>query len=163
MANISCMMDPRINITEPSKDCLDSWSKKFMLKTIHIGANKMTSNATTIEFYDTVIDGVREYHTTVLKDTEIDKRKIAPPPKVRLNKDNIRIPQNALLITFRKDTQNKGNPYNILHNQHCGKLYSIMHGEIQKFGKELNGVFIRTLSETSDIVNNIALKEIEGH
>ena len=42
MANISGMMDPRINITEPSKDCLDSWSKKFMLKTIHTGANKMT-------------------------------------------------------------------------------------------------------------------------
>ena len=25
-------MDPCINITEPSKDCLDSWLKKFMLK-----------------------------------------------------------------------------------------------------------------------------------
>ena len=47
-------MDPCINITEPSKDCLDSWLKKFMLKTIHTGANRMTSNATTIEFYDTV-------------------------------------------------------------------------------------------------------------
>ena len=69
------------------------------------------------------MDGVREYHTTVLKDIEIDKRKIAPPPKVRLKKDNISIPQNALLNTFRKDTQNKGNLYHILHNQHCGKLY----------------------------------------
>ena len=65
MANIDSMMDPRINITEPSKDCLDSSSKKFTLKTIHTRANKMTSNATTIEFYDTVMDGVREYHTTV--------------------------------------------------------------------------------------------------
>ena len=64
---------------------------------------------------------------------------------------------------FRNDTQNKGNPYNILHNQHCGKLYSINHGGIQKFGKELTAVFIRTLSETSNTVNiPWALKEIEG-
>ena len=66
----------------------------------------MTSNATTTtEFYETVMDGVREYHTTVLKDIKIDKRKISPPPKVRLNKDNISVPQNILLNTFTKDTQ----------------------------------------------------------
>ena len=55
LANIGSMMDPHTNITEPSKGCLDS---KFMLKTIHTGANKITSNATTIEFCDTVLDGV---------------------------------------------------------------------------------------------------------
>ena len=102
----------------------------------------------------------------VLKDIEIYKRNNIPLQKVRLNKDNISIPQNALLNTFRKDTQNKGNPYNILHNQHCGKLHSIMHDRIQKLGKELNGVFIRTLSEMSNIVNVLghwtALNEIEG-
>ena len=38
-----------------------------------------------------------------------------------------------------------------------------MHDSIQKFGKKLNCVFIRTLSETSNIVNvPWALKEIEG-
>ena len=107
MANISSMLDPCITLIEPSKDCSDSWPEKFMLKTIHTGANKMTSNATTIEFYDTVRDGVKKYHTTVLKAIEIDKRKIPPPPKVRLNKDNICVLQNALLNKFRKD-----NPYN---------------------------------------------------
>ena len=71
MANIGSIMDPHINITEPSKDCLDSWSKKFTLRTIYTGANKMTSNAATIEFYDTVMDGVRE--TTDLKDIGISK------------------------------------------------------------------------------------------
>ena len=89
----------------------------------------MTSNAATIEFYDTIMDGVRE--TTDLKDIGISKRKIVPPPKVRLNKDNISIPQNALLNTFRMDSQNKGSPYNILQHQHCGKPYSIMHDGIQ--------------------------------
>ena len=102
MANISS-----ITLIEPSKDCSDSWPETFMLKAIHTGANKMTSNATTIEFYDTVRDGVKKYHTAVLKAIEIDKRKIPLPPKVRLNKDNICVPQNALLNKFRKD-----NPYN---------------------------------------------------
>ena len=50
-----------------------------MAETIQTVANKMTSNATTIEIYDTVIDGVREYYIKVLKLTEINKRKIAPP------------------------------------------------------------------------------------
>ena len=37
-----------------------------------------------------------------------------------------------------------------------------MHDGIQNFGKELNGVFSITLSETSNIVNKTwALKEIE--
>ena len=51
----------------------------------------MTSNTTTIAFYDTVMSGVRKHHATVLKDIEINKRKIARPPKVKLNKDNISI------------------------------------------------------------------------
>ena len=50
-----------------------------MAETIQTGANKMTSNATTIEIYDTVMDGVREYHIKVLKLIEINKRKIASP------------------------------------------------------------------------------------
>ena len=50
-----------------------------MAETIQTGANKMTSNATTIEIYDTVMDGVRENHIKVLKLIEINKRKIAPP------------------------------------------------------------------------------------
>ena len=54
MTNIDSIMDPCINITEPSKDCLDSWLKTFMFKTIHTGTNRMTSKSTTIEFYDTV-------------------------------------------------------------------------------------------------------------
>ena len=148
MANIGSIMDLCINIIEP-KDCLESWSKKFMLKTIHTEVNNMTSNTATIKFHDTVMDGVRESHTTILKDIKIYKRRIASPPNVRLNKDNITVPQNTLLNTFRNDTQNKCYPYNILQHQHCGKLSWIMQDEIQIFGTEFNGVFIRTLSETS--------------
>ena len=58
------------------------------------------------------MDGVREYHTTVLKDIEIVNKTIALPPKVRLSKDDINI-LNAQLNTFTNDTHNH-NPLNIL-------------------------------------------------
>ena len=90
-----------------------------------------------------------------------EKLQIALPPKVRLKKDNISVPQ--FRKTFRKDAQNKGKPYNILQHQHYKKLHLIMYDIIQKFGKKFEGVFIRTLSETSNIVNvPWALKEVEG-
>ena len=41
--------------------------------------------------YDTVIEGVCEYHSTVLAGVEINNQKIAPPSKVVLNKDNIHV------------------------------------------------------------------------
>ena len=57
------------------------------------------------------MDGVREYHTTVLKDIEIGNKTIALPPKVRSNKDHINI-LNAQLNIFTGNTHNH-NPYNI--------------------------------------------------
>lgn len=47
-----------------------------MLKAIHTVVNKIISNLTVIKSYDTVMDGVRKYHTTVSKDIEINKRKV---------------------------------------------------------------------------------------
>lgn len=57
-----------------------------MIKTIYTRAKKITSNTTKIEFCDTVIDGIKEYHTTVLKDSEINKRKTAPLHKISQTK-----------------------------------------------------------------------------
>ena len=102
-----------------------------MLKAIHTVVNKIISNLTVIKSYGTVMDGVREYHTTVSKDIEINKRKVNS------------IIQNVLQNTFRKDVQNKGNPYNIVQHD-TEKRNLIMHDRIQKFGKELTVVFIRT-------------------
>ena len=79
--NIGSMMDPHITIFQSSKDYVDGSSKKFMLKTIHTGVSKRTSNVTAIEFYDTVMDGVTEYHTKLLKYIEINKKNFLPPHK----------------------------------------------------------------------------------
>ena len=73
--HVGQMLDPKINLSDPSKDKLDVWSKKFCIKTIHTGVKKLVSNNTSLEFYDSVIEGVQEYHRTVLSDVEINNYK----------------------------------------------------------------------------------------
>ena len=58
----------------------------------------------------------------------------------------------ALLTSF-KESPDSNNLYNILVKQDSGTLFSIMHDGIQKFGMELNGVIIRTLSIDMSVVN----------
>ena len=74
------------------------------MKTVHTGANKLISNTATIEMYDTVIEGVCEYHSTILAGAEINNKKIAPSSKVVLDKDKIHVAQSALLKSYQNDT-----------------------------------------------------------
>ena len=75
-------------------------------------------------------NSVREYHQSVLSNVEINNCKVAPPPKVQLNKNNISKVQSAILKVFKESNDDK-NPYAML-DKHYGKQYSIMHGSIQK-------------------------------
>ena len=52
----------------------------------------MVSNITSISLYDSVLDGVRSYHNTVLRDVEINGETVAAPPKVALDMHNITQP-----------------------------------------------------------------------
>ena len=97
--------------------------------------------------YDTVIEGVHEYHSTVIAGIEINNQKIAPPSKVVLNKDNIHVTQSALLKSYENDT-GETNPYQDLRSYY-GKFYSLMHDGIPKFATELNGAYVRTLSSST--------------
>ena len=45
MMHIGNLLDPKIKLTDPSKDRSDTWSKTFCLKTFHTGANKLISNS----------------------------------------------------------------------------------------------------------------------
>ena len=82
------MLDPTISFTSSCKHSLDTWAKVLCLLTIHTG-NKKTSNNSSNEFYKTVMKGIRSYHNTVLSGSEENHSKLAPPPKVLLNKNNI--------------------------------------------------------------------------
>ena len=161
LAHIGSLLEPKIALHEPCQDSLDTWSKTFCLKTVHTGVKKQVSNNASIDFYNSVIDGVKDYHNTVLSGVEVNNCKLAPPPKVQLNKNNIFKAQNAILDSYRHSKE-EDNPYNQL-NSHSGKYYSVSHDGIQKFSKELNGVFIRSLSTSSMPINvPWSLTEIEG-
>ena len=56
----------------------------FYIKSILTGVLKQVSNNASIEFYNLVLQGVRDYHKTVLVGAEINKRELAP--KVLKNK-----------------------------------------------------------------------------
>ena len=75
---IQSLIDPKIELCTLCKDDIDEWSKRFMLRTIHPGVNKMVSNESSLEFYCTVVDGVREYHSTVLKNVTVVGEFIPP-------------------------------------------------------------------------------------
>ena len=162
MVNIDSLIDPRIQLGTPCRDDADVWAKIYMLKVIHKGVNKLISSEASLEFYDTVVEGTRDYHSAVLKDVKINNKVPAPPPKIAVNKDNIHIPQNALLQSFKQSGDPK-NPHNILTKQRQGRVYSVMHDDIQKFKYELNGVMARTLSKDMDVtIVPLMLQEIPG-
>ena len=87
-----------IKISDPCKDSLDTWAKTFYIKTVHTGVLKQISNNASIEFYNSVLQGVRDWHKAVLAGLEINKCKLVPP-KLLLNMNNIITVQNAILET----------------------------------------------------------------
>ena len=130
--------------------------------TILTGTKKMGSQETTIKFYESVVQGVKGYHNTVLKDVEVNKCTVAPPPKVLLDYNNIPKYEKALLTSYR-ESPDPQNPYFIIKNGSHAKYYTLTHDGIQKFSHELNGSYIRTVNIEDDIeVKNVpwALTEI---
>ena len=93
--------------------------------------------------------GVRDDHKTVRKGVEVNGHKLLPPPRVTLSKHHISLAQESLVSSY-KVSDDADNPFYALRN-YSGHFYSIMHGEIKKFAKELNGTFLRTLNEANKI------------
>ena len=106
--------------------------------------------------------GVKGYHNTALGHVSINGKKIKAPPKIKLNDNNIATLQRAVCDVFTESTDS---PNGALRKPY-GKYYSIMHDGIQKFSRELNGVFIRTVQLDDDGVKIInipwKLSEIPG-
>ena len=159
MGKIDLMIDPHLSINAETHDSLDEWAKNYCITTVLTGANKMVSNVASICFYDSVMDGVRQYHETVLKDIVIDGKVVLPPPRVTLNSHNIPVIQKSILDGY-KSMDTSSNPYHVLRGN---PIYSLSHDGIQKFSRELNGVYIRTVDPNLSVVNvPWSLTEIEG-
>ena len=63
--------------------------------------------------------------------------------KIKLNEHNIAQIHHATFKSF-KESENQNNPFHPLKGYYS-KYYSIMHDEIMKITRKLNGVFMRLL------------------
>ena len=91
--SISGYMDPTLNINSQPTNGLENCALGNMYKIVHQGANKCISNVSVLQFYDTAIGMVKEYHDILKNSTELSKapemKDIHPPPHVCLNNHNI--------------------------------------------------------------------------
>ena len=93
LSSISGCMDPRLNINSQPTNGVEKWALGNMYKMVHQGANKCINNVTVLEYYDTRINIVREYHNVLKNSTELSKasemKNIYSPPCVLLSNHNI--------------------------------------------------------------------------
>ena len=92
-ASIQDMLDPVISTSAAPKSDMERWALGTMYKMVHQGANKCISNLTVLDYYDSGIGMVKDYHNVLKSSSELcastDFKKIRSPPKVALNNDNI--------------------------------------------------------------------------
>ena len=92
-ASIQDMLDPVISTNAAPKSDMERWAPGTMYKMVHQGANKCISNLTVLDYYDSGIGMVKNYHNVLKSSSELcasaDFKKTRSPPKVALNNDNI--------------------------------------------------------------------------
>ena len=68
------------------------------------GINKCISNATVIEIYNIVYQGITDHPEVIKEDVkELDEKELAPPPQCALNKNNIHTWGKAILNLYKSD------------------------------------------------------------
>ena len=110
------------------------YGKGVALSVVHTGVNKMVSNYTILENYDTCIKSLRFY-----KDYAETKSNCALPQiiEVSISKDNISRAQEAILEGYKQS------PNSIYQQHKKSPFWSITHDGVSKFGTENNGVVLR--------------------
>ena len=68
------------------------------------------ANETNLQYYNSVIDGIKDYHKTVLPDVKINNQILTVPPRVQVNKCNIDFPLDSILKSFQRWNKDD-NPY----------------------------------------------------
>ena len=71
------------------------------------------SNETNLKYYNLGMDGIKDYHKTVLTDVKINGEILTAPPRVQVNKDNIGFLLDCILQSFQRSTKDD-NPYHQL-------------------------------------------------
>ena len=96
------MLDPRINLGDPPKDLVEEWAQNHCLFVILSGVNTTISQKTVIAMHNLLHNGVLKYHNVQLGNIEVNGKRFAPPPKVRLNEHNIVNFEHGILEMFRQ-------------------------------------------------------------
>ena len=73
MLHIGSMFNPKISFTSSYEDNLDTWAEVFCCQTTHTGVNKQVSNNSSIEFCQTVMEGIWSYYNIVFAGFKINK------------------------------------------------------------------------------------------
>ena len=89
LLHVGQMLDSKMTLHSECKDKLYVWSKKVLFQDSTYWCYKLVSDNTSIEFYESVMDGIREYHVRVFSIVEINNCKVVPLLKVQYNKNNI--------------------------------------------------------------------------
>ena len=91
--SIQDMLDPVISTSAAPKSDMERWALGTMYKMVHQGANNCISNLTVLDYYDSGIEMVKDYHNVLKSSSELrasaDFKKIQPPPKAALNNHKI--------------------------------------------------------------------------
>ena len=125
-------------------------------------------NNALLEIYQTSINGMRKYHNAKLADLSVDGKKFRPPIKIQINKTNLPNIQQGLVSaykTMKHKTDTNEASFRHLSSTGClGKFFSVFNDGIQKYTREFNGVFIRTVDSSNFTIKNLpwALNEIPG-
>ena len=162
LATIFSFMDRDLGMHDKCKDELDLDAKIFAMDIILTGCQKMVSQRSSIEFYDTLMKGMKRRHEKQFGHITINGMKVKGPTKVSINDNNISLSQKAILDAYMNSSLS---PNQALREVY-GKYYSIMHDGIQKFSREFNGVHLRTVQLNDQGVEIVSvpwsLSEISG-
>ena len=123
------------------------------------GVDTMVSHRTTLQFYKAATTAIQELYDISLKGLQLQDKKVLPPPRVTVNKNNIGRVEDAILSAYKHD-QSPNNPYHILKN---ADFYSVSFDGTSEYVKAVNASFFRVATSNGDIHTAPAeLKEVHG-
>ena len=135
----------------------DEFAKGYCISVVHLGVNKMLSNAAALEYYGHGYEFAMKGHIDHLRTK--GHNDLPDPIKVSLNDHNIQKVHEAILDAYRYDKIDS--LPNLIKK---GPFWSLMHDNIPKFGKEFNGVMLRgvSLDSLDPIHSPHALRKMRG-
>ena len=82
-------IDPRRDLKHQPKNDLETWALGTVYKLVHQGVNICISNATIIDYYQSSIGVVKDYHSLLKTSGQQEFKSLPQPPEVTLNAHNI--------------------------------------------------------------------------